>query len=175
MIGGRELEEVASIYRALESASDHIRLASRRLSAAMLRDDDVDTIVDLCIGLEAALGDRSSTSEITHKLALRTAAILALEPTVTSTASEIYRDVKDIYSYRSAVVHGGTDQDKKRNLRDSSGQRASHRCAPTVAQDYLRQTLMVLSARPELGVDGAIDEKLILPSLSASYDSPGSD
>lgn len=40
----------------------------------MLRTDDDAAIIDLCIALEATLGDESH-AEITHKLALRTAVV----------------------------------------------------------------------------------------------------
>jgi hypothetical protein len=41
----------------------------------MLREQEADSVLDLLIGLEALLGDQTTT-EVTHKLAIRAAAVL---------------------------------------------------------------------------------------------------
>lgn len=78
-----------------------VRLAARRLVTATRRDDKDDSIVDLCVALEALVGDRGP-GETTYKVAMRTAALLADEwkPSFTR------RVVTRAYAYRSDVVHG---------------------------------------------------------------------
>lgn len=74
-ITSRELETVGEVHGRLTDAPDKLKLAARRLSSASLRAEEHDAIIDLCIGLEAALGDESK-SDITFKLALRVAAVM---------------------------------------------------------------------------------------------------
>ena len=62
-----------------------------------------DTLVDLAVGLEAALIGGADHEEIGLRLRSRAAALLA---TPTDTAPRIYEDVKRIYNLRSLVVHG---------------------------------------------------------------------
>ena len=99
-----------------EANQNRLRLATRRLNMAFLRNEEADTVLDLTIGLEALLvGD--SNSEITHKLALRLAALTRVEPHPTHAATELFRLVKRVYSYRSAVVHGTGKAEKNASLR----------------------------------------------------------
>jgi hypothetical protein len=162
-----DAKEVARIYGALSDAPSNLALAARRLSSAMLREDEADVILDLCIGLEAALGDPRSKTEIVHKLGLRAAAVLALDPAATASPHQVFRDVRDIYDYRSAVAHGDASQDKKRHLRGEGNERTDARPASVVATDFLRRALRILLARPELRDPRVIDEQLILSALGA--------
>lgn len=81
--------------------SARVRLAARRLVTATRRDDAEDSIVDLCVALEALVGDQSP-GDTTYKVAMRTAALLADEwkPEFSRTA------VTKAYGFRSDVVHG---------------------------------------------------------------------
>jgi Apea-like HEPN len=106
-----QVAEIGETYQRLSHAGRKIGVAARRLSAAMLRESEDDAIIDLCIGLEAALGDESHT-EITHKLALRTAAIVGARSTIDPRL--VFKQVKGIYRFRSAVVHGKATQDRRR-------------------------------------------------------------
>lgn len=64
----------------------------------------VDQVVDLAIGLEAALAGTDRT-EIGLRLRTRAAGILATDADPTDA---IYRDVKTLYDLRSTFVHGGS-------------------------------------------------------------------
>ncbi len=64
----------------------------------------VDQVVDLAIGLEAALAGTDKT-EISLRLRSRAATLLA---TPDDAPDAIYRDVKTLYELRSTFVHGGS-------------------------------------------------------------------
>jgi hypothetical protein len=61
-----------------------------------------DSVVDLAIGLEAALSD-DSDRDLTLALRSRAAHLLAMPD---DPAAAIFRDVGDLYTFRSGVVHG---------------------------------------------------------------------
>jgi len=63
-----------------------------------------DQVVDLAIGIEAALAG-TDRSEIGLRLRTRAASLLATD---TDSPDAIYRDVKTLYDLRSTFVHGGT-------------------------------------------------------------------
>jgi hypothetical protein len=158
-ISGRALSEVGDLYGVL-SDRPRLSLAARRLSAAMLRTDDQDRILDLLIGLEALLGDEAK-SEMTYKLALRTAAVLAA--TGDFDAAVVFDDVKRLYAYRSAVAHGDAKRARKhRTIHRPDG---SEHAAIDVAARYLRQTIRFLSGREDLDDPGQIDARLLLRPL----------
>ncbi len=85
----------AAICEHLQSADRRTRLASRRLSSSMLRTDEEDAVIDLCIGFEALLGDKSTT-EITHKLALRTAAVCGVGSGTSYSFTDVRGRQKDL-------------------------------------------------------------------------------
>jgi hypothetical protein len=158
-ISGQALSEVGDLYRAL-GERPRLSLAARRLSAAMLRTDDQDKILDLLIGLEALLGDEAK-SEMTYKLALRTAAVLAA--TGDFDPALVFADVKRLYAYRSAVAHGDAERARKRRtIRRPDGLEHS---AIDLAARYLRQTIRFLSMREDLDDPGEIDARLLLSPL----------
>ena len=64
-----------------------------------------DQLVDLGVGLEAALLDGSEKEEISLRLRSRAASLLA---TPGDSAQVIYQDVKVLYGLRSAIVHGSS-------------------------------------------------------------------
>jgi hypothetical protein len=81
--------------------STRVRLAARRLVTATRREDAEDSIVDLCVALEALVGDQSP-GDTTYKVGMRTSALLADEwkPDFCRTV------VTKAYGFRSDVVHG---------------------------------------------------------------------
>ncbi|MER5332371.1 hypothetical protein [Micromonospora sp. NPDC002717] len=109
-------EEISSLAEALLKAHLSVRVAARRLANSYERDDDEDRIIDLCIALEALLG--SGSGETVHRLSLRAAALLTRAGW--SDSKEIYSATKDMYSYRSRVVHG-TPGPHKKDLLDIGG------------------------------------------------------
>jgi hypothetical protein len=158
IVSNAQVAEVAAVDIALRDAPRQLQLGARRLGSAALREDEGDAIIDLCIGLEAAVGDDSAT-EMTHKLALRTAALLARDHG--HVAHEVFKNVKTIYAYRSAFVHGRTIE-ARRVVR--TGDEAP---MPTVdvARDYLRLTLGTLLRDGDLQEPRLIDVTLILGAL----------
>jgi len=110
------LTQVSLVYRALKEAKNNrLAIAAKRLNAAYLRKDEADSILDVTIALEALLGDEAKT-EMTHKLALRLAALSVIEPFKEEKPPEVFGFVKKIYAYRSAIVHGSKKSETKRTI-----------------------------------------------------------
>lgn len=104
------------------------------------------------------------SNEITHKLATRLAAIAALVPDGDSKVVT-FRNVKRIYNFRSAVVHGEIKKARKtKEIRISETQ-----TIPTVgiATAYLRTALETLLGNPDYLKSENIDEKLLLKGESS--------
>jgi hypothetical protein len=143
---------------ALDKATPRVRLAARRLASALLREDEEDVIVDTCVGVEALLDDGKG-QEMTHKLSLRAAAVLARGG---ANPIEVAAWVKKVYGMRSDVVHGRPDVRRSRTIAiEGVGP------VPTVrvARSLLRSLLMALLRRPELQSTDFIDSELVLQSL----------
>jgi hypothetical protein len=119
-----------------------------------LRADEDDAILDLCIAIEAAIGDEDR-SEMNYKLSLRAAAILALGQQ--GDASAAMKRVKDLYGWRSAIVHG---RDVEKTRRKFLGDEAASglEAATTLVRSLLRQLVL----RIDLRNGDAIDTKLLL-------------
>jgi len=112
----KTLAQVSLVYRGLnEAKGNRMAIVARRLNAAHLRKDEADSILDVTIALEALLGDDVKT-EMTHKLAMRVAALSVLEPFAEGNPSEVFGFVKKIYAYRSAIVHGSKNSETKRTV-----------------------------------------------------------
>ena len=90
-------------WRKLPTRHPSLRTAAQRLLDAWLRaPDSHDQIVDFCIGIEALVGE--GANELVNRISLRSAAMLATAGWQPS--SETAQGIRDIYSYRSQVVHG---------------------------------------------------------------------
>jgi hypothetical protein len=103
--------DIARLFNALQRSNDQTILAARRLQLASLREDELDEIVDLCVGIEALLGG-SQAGETTYKLAVRGAAVLARKGF--RDAAKVADLIKKVYAYRSYIVHGQAKYAKKR-------------------------------------------------------------
>ena len=163
-VSGEQVDAWRRLLAGLHASPKPLRLGSRRLSMAMLRDDEADAVVDVCIGLESALGDASPT-EMTHKLALRVAAALcAAEGGDAAEAARVFTQVKRLYSWRSKIVHGVGDANKARTKLEETANETAGR---TVATTLLRRGLVaLLQHEPPLHGD-LIDQRLIMPSLGS--------
>jgi hypothetical protein len=166
LVTANELSEVASTFSDLLDAPDAISLATRRLNSAMLRTDEADSIIDLCIGLEALLTDETQT-EMTHKLALRIAALSTLSEERKYTPEQVFRAVKRIYNYRSKLVHGRTDAASHRTIPFLE---PPHNQAPDVAADLLRQVVRTLLRHASYLTPSKIDIELIAAGMGARDD-----
>jgi hypothetical protein len=103
MIAAEEIEDLPKIFGALDSAAANVQLAARRSMRAVMRDDDEDKTLDATIGIEALLLANSDREEVTHRMALRAAAVLATNGT---DPGMVARLLKNVYAHRSAIVHG---------------------------------------------------------------------
>lgn len=154
-----QLAEVGEVYSGVEGR-DSLELAARRLSAGMLRETDDDAILDLLIGLEAMLSDKDK-GELTFKLALRSAAVLAGLPAYNP--SVVFGQVKQLYNYRSAVAHGDAKRAAKLRTLDLEGEPVM---SITLATSFLRDVIRQLVRQPNLSSPSDIDSKLVLHSLA---------
>jgi hypothetical protein len=145
---------------------NQLRIASRRLNLCYLREDEEDAILDATIGLESLLvgGERN---EITHKLALRMAALSTLDASSPRGAVEVFGDIKEIYKFRSAVAHGSSKSSQKREIAIREGEAIP---IVTAAINYLRMALSILLNHPEYRDPARIDEVLLLGKLGSITD-----
>jgi hypothetical protein len=155
IVSEEEVSSASLALRHLRSANKRLRLASRRLSSAALRVAEEDAVLDLCIALEAALGDRQR-SEMTYKLSMRAAALLAADRNKAA-QWETVRRVKALYGWRSAIVHGD-EVVKAREKFVGGGDGAA---ALEVATALVREVLMALVRHPEVGDSGQIDALML--------------
>ncbi|MER5403565.1 hypothetical protein [Streptomyces sp. NPDC002769] len=162
--------DVAQLYKALVETNPQASLAARRLQLASLRTDELDEIVDLCVGIEALLGG-TQVGDTTYKLAVRGAAVLARIGFMNS--ARIADLIKKVYAYRSYIVHGQVKHEKKR-LVAINGEKHP---ATGIAQYILTQLLGVMLKNPTL-LDEIDDDKVIFSLIdewsARSTDSPTS-
>ncbi|MBO4858246.1 MAG: hypothetical protein J5527_07015 [Treponema sp.] len=94
-------------------------IAISRLRSSYLKTSEEDSFLDLVIGIETLLSDENK-GELTYKLSVRVAVLLSefadykpLNP------YEIFISMKNIYDYRSAIVHGKAEKDieKSKNIK----------------------------------------------------------
>lgn len=158
IITEEQAKQVGKIYeQILAIKNNRIKIALRRLNMCLLRSIDEDRILDAAIGLEALFAD-DEKQEMTHKLALRVAAISKIGKTFNNTPIEILSAVKNIYSYRSAIAHGSKNADKKRNI-NIGGNIVS---AVDLSIDFLRKCLIILLENPKYLTPTLIDSELLL-------------
>jgi len=159
--------DVGKMFQALRRANrkeDGIAIA--RINRAAIREEEEDAVIDATIALEALLSD-SSTQEMTHKLALRVAALSRLVGFVKEPA-EVFREVKSIYSYRSTIVHGSA---KKKNGREIALGTAIKLEPVVAAEEYARMVLKALLLHPEFRDPRRIDTELLLAAKTDTFES----
>jgi len=109
-----EASAVVSGYLQLRGHTrDKVRLSLNRLNQAQRRHNLGDQAVELCIALEALVGD-DQTTELTHKIKVRGARILGGDDKQRARHSSI---IGRTYDIRSKLVHTGrVDEGKKYNI-----------------------------------------------------------
>ena len=134
-----------------------IQLALSRLNYCFLREREEDRILDVAIGLEALFGD-DEKQEMTHKLALRIAAISRSSDLIPWEPIDVFQAVKTVYSYRSKVAHGKSDSGKYSSVN------LNNEIVPTTdfAVDLLRKSIAVLGAHPNYLDPAVIDKDLLI-------------
>jgi hypothetical protein len=103
----------------------------------------------------------NGNQEMTHKLAMRMGALSRLDETLDRTPEQAFRDVKGIYGYRSAIVHGSKNLDKKRIIKIDENKNTT---AHLLAIDYVKMVLRVLLENEKYRDPKQIDSQLLLGS-----------
>jgi len=105
------MKKIKKIYlKLLENGDKKIELSVDRINRSFLRNHHEDSFLDDLIGLESLLTDDSKDS-LKYKLSLRLAFLLSSNGEKNKNYKKI---VSHLYDYRSAIVHGEKDKDKKR-------------------------------------------------------------
>ncbi len=139
--------EIGNLYFDLVDVKENsIRIAVRRLNLCFLRENDEDYILDATIGLESLLSD-DNRQEMTYKLAMRMGALAKLENISEKKPSQVFDEIKKIYGYRSAVVHGSKQTDKKREIVLSDNSKVP---ASALAIEYLRMAIKALIQKSQI-------------------------
>jgi hypothetical protein len=166
-VSDEQFASVGTVFRGINAIqkggierSGRLRLAIKRLNSCFLRENEEDAILDATIGMELLLSD-SETQEVTHKLALRLAALSTLVPRYARQATTVFHNVKSsIYPYRSAVVHGNeSGANKKREIKTKTGDAIP---AVKLATEYLGMAVQAVASNPEFLDPRLIDEKILL-------------
>ncbi|PFA02699.1 HEPN domain-containing protein [Bacillus cereus] len=154
------LKEIQMIFKELvEKEYKKINLACSRLENSFYRKEEGDKIVDIAIGLESLLSDKEK-GEITYKLSLRAAYLLQFS-SLGDSKLDVFNNMKAIYTYRSAIVHGQNQKnlERKRYIENVEGDK---KLVLEVAEIYLKECIKVLIHKPEFLDATVIDKKLIL-------------
>lgn len=135
-----------------------IPIALKRLNSCMLRHDEEDTVLDATIALEVLLSDDGKT-EMTHKLALRIAALSKLDSNCKEKPKEIFVKIKKVYTYRSDIVHGTKNLSKSKVIKIPESPELK---TVDVAIEMLKMVLRVLLCNDKYLDAKSIDEDLLL-------------
>lgn len=136
-----------------------LRVAVHRLNLSALRTTDEDGVIDAMIAMEALLSAGDDKQEMTHKVAMRLAALYKVAQPERS--AQAFRELKRIYTFRSKVVHGASDFEKYRQF-DREGNKIS---AVDAAVEHLRTAFSVLAEHPSLLDPSNIDGFLLTDKL----------
>jgi hypothetical protein len=159
--------EIGRVFTKLQGSEDkRLSIATQRLNLCLLRETEEDSILDATIAMEALLSD-DDRQEMTHKLALRMAAVLSLSKTEQQAPVEVFRAVKQIYRYRSAVVHGSAKMTDKHEIAVSDKEKIP---TVTLAINYLRMAINILIDNPQYLKASKIDEELVLGNTRSAKD-----
>lgn len=105
-----ELEKFNSIFEKLSNVN--YNFAIKKLNSASIRKSEEDTILDITSALESLLTSDSKT-EITYRLSIRAAQVCKMSKFKELSAKQVFKLCKDLYNYRSAVIHGDTKRAEK--------------------------------------------------------------
>jgi hypothetical protein len=150
----KDLNQLPMVFSTLQGAPAPIALAARRLSQTHLRSSQDDITIDSCIGMEALLS--KDTAELSHRLSLRAATLLATRTKEPWNAQTVYDVVRNIYKHRSAIVHG---TNKIAQSRSHVGDQEFE--TSVLASMVLREVLLTMIERPEAATPEALDEALL--------------
>jgi len=158
-----QLETALANWRQIPHRHPSVRTAAKRLLSSGQRGSfSHDSIVDLCVGIEALVG--TGAGELVNRISMRTAAMLATVGWVPS--ADIAKVVRDIYGYRSQVVHGNPGPYKHALIDDGTGHPMhAERMATAVLINLLKIYFDHEDLTPEL-----IDEQFIYAAFDSFLD-----
>lgn len=160
-IGEEGMKKVSKIFcELLSNESNSIKIAIRRLNQCKTRENEEDIILDATIGLEALFSD-NTPHEMTHKLAMRIAGAAKISNIFRKAPQEVFKDVKQIYGYRSAIVHGSSKASSKKVIKLSDKREI---LTNDLAIEYLRYSLFFLLNNPQYKTAQLIDSEILLSS-----------
>lgn len=153
-----ETDGIRSTFENLQRAlltkhAGRVRLAMDRLNLSSLRTRDEDGVIDAMIAMEALLSD--GAQEMTHKVAMRLGALYKIADPARS--EQAFKELKDVYRFRSMIVHGEANLDKHREI-DRGGETIP---AVDAAVEHLRNAFSVLIKHPSLLDPKQIDAFLL--------------
>lgn len=153
-----QAQNIGNLFlKLLNNTNNKITIASKRLRSSYLRDNEDDSILDIIIALEILLSDNDK-GEITHKLALRVAKLIAVHNNRYD-AMQVFEAVKKIYAFRSSVVHGSTKANTKREI--TLHPAASPINTISLANDFLREVIKISVENPKYLSPKEIDSLLL--------------
>ena len=164
IINASQIDTIVSLYKNLikirnKGKCNHLIFSLKRLNRCMLRNEDDDRAIDATIGLESLLSG-GNKSEITYTLSNRIGVVFSQNNDTIYKPSQCRSIMKKIYSYRSAVVHGGALKERDKYV-EIDGEKYE---IENVAVDFLRQTLLFILNNPEYidaqKIDEYIDKKI---------------
>jgi len=161
-VNEEDLDLIKILLNSVNSNRENkLEIALKRFYKSMMRQTEEDIIIDIIIALEILLGDNEK-SELTHKLALRITTLITAESDETIDPVTIFNNVKKIYDYRSAVVHGSHKANLKREIKTDD-----QKTVPVVmlANDYLRQILKIMILKPQYLFPKEIDKIMLTNQL----------
>jgi Apea-like HEPN len=144
VLTSEDVSQCSTLYgllRTICSTDKRMEVAIRRFNNSYLRQNEEDSILDLLIALECLLSD-GATGEMTHKLSLRVAALSSLSSSNKLSAAVVFREVKKIYDFRSAIVHGNVEKARKASSIERDGHPVS---TVQAATEYLRTVIITLA------------------------------
>ncbi len=154
-----ELVEIQkSFLKLIEITKGNYKFAIDRFNFANDRDNSRDRVVDSVIGLEALYGDKAKT-EITHKLSMRLGALIGKYGNWELSSHEIFTCMKKIYAYRSAIIHGDINPEKKREFQIEGDKNFQ---ADWLAMELLGESIEILGREDQFLNPLKIDENLLL-------------
>ena len=164
LVTNSEMNTIGKIFGLLsDSEENSIDLSVKRLNQCLVRDSEEDSVLDATIALEALLSD-DGNQEMTHKLAMRVGALVNLDNSFGKSPQQAFKDIKSIYAYRSAIVHGSKKLDKKRIIKlEDNKETTTH----SLAVEYLRLILKILLENPKYRDPKLIDSELLLGEINA--------
>ncbi len=93
------------INRYLIEIPRNLQVAITRLNNAFLRRNMDDSILEITIALEALFIESKDNSEVTYKFSTRAAILCKLFPIESFSPFQVFKACKNIYKFRSAIVH----------------------------------------------------------------------